>query len=53
VICLAAGLMVKPHDVGLVWLYFMLAGRSYRCCLCRHRSAGNSLGHARGASLVF
>ncbi len=30
VICLAAGLMVKPHDVGLVWLYFMLAGRSYR-----------------------
>ncbi len=30
VLCLAGGLMVKPHDVGLVWLYFLLAGRLYR-----------------------
>lgn len=24
--CMAAALVVKPHDAGLVWLYFMLAG---------------------------
>jgi hypothetical protein len=26
VVCLAMGLAVKPHDAGLVWLYFVLAG---------------------------
>ncbi|MGB6690371.1 MAG: glycosyltransferase family 87 protein [Terracidiphilus sp.] len=26
VLCLAAGLAMKPHDAGLVWLYFLLAG---------------------------
>ena len=26
----AASLMLKPHDAALVWLYFMLAGASYR-----------------------
>jgi hypothetical protein len=30
VLCLTAGLMVKPHDVGFVWLYFLLAGDVYR-----------------------
>jgi hypothetical protein len=30
VFCLTAGLMVKPHDVGFVWLYFLLAGKAYR-----------------------
>ncbi len=30
VVCLAFGLAVKPHDAGLVWLYFVLAGGSYR-----------------------
>jgi Glycosyltransferase family 87 len=30
VICLAASLAIKPHDVGLVWLYFVLAGKPYR-----------------------
>jgi len=30
VFCLAAGLMLKPHDVGFVWLYFLLAGATYR-----------------------
>jgi hypothetical protein len=26
VLCLAIGLLVKPHDAGLVWLYFLLTG---------------------------
>jgi hypothetical protein len=30
VLCLAASLTVKPHDVGLVWLYFVLAGGALR-----------------------
>jgi len=30
VLCLAASLAIKPHDVGLVWLYFLLAGGVYR-----------------------
>jgi hypothetical protein len=30
VLCLAASLALKPHDAGLVWLYFLLAGGSYR-----------------------
>jgi hypothetical protein len=25
-ICLAIALVMKPHDVGLIWLYFLLAG---------------------------
>jgi hypothetical protein len=30
VICLAISLAIKPHDAGLVWLYFLLAGGVYR-----------------------
>jgi len=30
VLCLAVSLTLKPHDVGLVWLYFLLAGGIYR-----------------------
>ncbi len=30
VLCLAISLAVKPHDAGLVWLYFLLAGGVYR-----------------------
>ena len=30
VLCLAVSLAVKPHDGGLVWLYFLLAGGVYR-----------------------
>jgi|ERR1035437_941884 hypothetical protein len=30
VLCLALSLAIKPHDVGLVWLYFLLAGGVYR-----------------------
>lgn len=30
VICLALSLVVKPHDAGLVWLYFILAGGANR-----------------------
>jgi hypothetical protein len=26
VLCLAISLLLKPHDAGLVWLYFLLAG---------------------------
>ncbi len=30
VLSLAIGLAIKPHDAGLVWLYFLLAGSVYR-----------------------
>jgi hypothetical protein len=30
VLCLAVSLMIKPHDAALVWLYFLLAGGTYR-----------------------
>jgi hypothetical protein len=30
VICMAISLLVKPHDAGLVWLFFVLAGGVYR-----------------------
>lgn len=30
VLCLALSLAVKPHDAGLVWLYFVLVGGMYR-----------------------
>ena len=30
ILCLAVSLAIKPHDAGLVWLYFVLAGGVYR-----------------------
>ena len=30
ILCFAISLAVKPHDTGLVWLYFLLAGGVYR-----------------------
>jgi Glycosyltransferase family 87 len=30
ILCLAIGLVVKPHDAALVWIYFLLAGGVYR-----------------------
>ena len=30
VLCLAVSLAIKPHDAGFVWLYFLLAGGTYR-----------------------
>ncbi len=30
VLCLALSLALKPHDSGLVWFYFLLAGGAYR-----------------------
>jgi hypothetical protein len=30
VACLGLSLAIKPHDAGLVWLYFLLAGGAYR-----------------------
>ncbi len=30
ILCLGISLAIKPHDVGLVWLYFVLAGGAYR-----------------------
>jgi hypothetical protein len=30
VLCMAACLAIKPHDAGLIWLYFLLAGGAHR-----------------------
>jgi hypothetical protein len=30
ILCLGLSLAIKPHDVGFVWLYFVLAGGVYR-----------------------
>jgi hypothetical protein len=30
IVCLAISLAIKPHDAGLVWLYFLLAGGVFR-----------------------
>jgi hypothetical protein len=30
VLCMAVSLVIKPHDSGLVWLFFLLAGGVYR-----------------------
>lgn len=30
VVCLAIALIIKAHDIGFVWLYFLLASRTYR-----------------------
>ena len=30
ILCLAMSLTIKPQDVGLIWLYFLLAGGVYR-----------------------
>jgi len=30
IVCFAISLLVKPHDAGLVWLYFLLAGSAHR-----------------------
>jgi len=30
VVCLAIALAMKPHDAGLIWLYFLIAGRINR-----------------------
>jgi hypothetical protein len=35
ILCLALGLAIKPHDTGLVWLYFLLAGGVYRKRACQ------------------
>ncbi len=30
IVCMALALAMKPHDAGLVWLYFVVAGGRYR-----------------------
>ena len=30
IICLAVGLLIKPHDAALIWLFFLLAGGAQR-----------------------
>lgn len=30
ILCMAVSLAIKPHDAGLVWLFFLLAGVRYR-----------------------
>lgn len=34
-VCLAIGLALKPHDVGFVWLFLLLAGGTLRKCALR------------------
>jgi hypothetical protein len=29
IFCMAISLLLKPHDAGLVWLFFLLAGKSF------------------------
>ena len=29
ILCLAVSLAIKPHDAGLIWLFFLLAGGTY------------------------
>ena len=40
VLCLALSLMMKPHDVGLLWLYFLMAGDVFRKRACKPLSYG-------------
>ncbi|MGA7832720.1 MAG: glycosyltransferase family 87 protein [Terracidiphilus sp.] len=30
ILCLSVSLAMKPHDAGLIWLFFLFAGRVYR-----------------------
>ena len=30
ILCLAVSLVIKPHDSGLIWLFFLLAGGTFR-----------------------
>lgn len=30
IVCMAVSLAIKPHDAGLVWLYFLIAGAAMR-----------------------
>lgn len=30
VVCLGVSLVIKPHDAGLIWFYFLIAGRTHR-----------------------
>jgi hypothetical protein len=30
IVCLAVSMVLKPHDAGLIWLYFLLAGGLHR-----------------------
>jgi hypothetical protein len=42
--CLAASLALKPHDSGLVWLYFLLAGGALRARAIRAAAVATILG---------
>jgi hypothetical protein len=44
VFCLAISLAIKPHDAGLVWLYFLLAGGVYRKRALQALGAAAALG---------
>ena len=46
IVCLAVSLDLKPHDTGLVWLFFLLAGGIYR------KRALQVLGVTAGVGLV-
>ncbi|MFZ1012992.1 MAG: hypothetical protein WAN28_06575, partial [Terracidiphilus sp.] len=47
IVCLAVSLALKPHDSGLVWLFFLLAGRVHR------RRAGQTLAVLAALTLPF
>jgi hypothetical protein len=46
VLCLAASLAMKPHDAGLVWLYFLLVGGTSRKRAWQTLAANVALGLA-------
>ncbi len=43
IICLAFALAIKPHDVGLIWLYFLIAGSAQRKCALKAGALALSL----------
>jgi len=46
IVCFGLGMALKPQEIGLIWLYFLLAGRVYR------RRALASIGIAGGLAAV-
>ncbi|MGB6191302.1 MAG: glycosyltransferase family 87 protein [Terracidiphilus sp.] len=43
IICFAVALALKPHDAGILWLYFFLAGRVHRTRALRALAITSSL----------
>ena len=43
ILCMGISLAIKPHDAGLVWLYFLMAGGLYRKCALQALAVAASL----------